>query len=248
MPTTIQIRFYEELNDFLPKKKRKVIFQHTYNGMMTIKDVIESLGVPHTEVDLILVNGESVNFNFKTKNNDLVAVYPVFESLDISNVTKLRPEPLRITKFVLDVHLGKLARYLRMLGFDTLYQNNYSDPEIIDISLKEKRIILTRDLGILKNGSVTHGYWLRSQKPKEQLEEVIKRFDLSSNIRPLNRCINCNGSIVIVEKQKIADQLKPKTIRYFDEFFQCTNCRKVYWEGSHYHRMVKRIKGLQNMD
>jgi len=246
MPTTIHIRFYEELNDFLPKKRRKIPFHHTYNGNMSIKDVFESLGVPHTEVDLILVNGESVDFNYKTKNNDYISVYPVFESLDIKNVTKLRPEPLRITKFVLDVHLGKLARYLRMLGFDSLYENNYSDPQIIDISIKEKRIILTRDIGIFKNRLVTHGYWLRSQKPKEQLTEVINRFNLSNSFKPFNRCIECNGSIQVVDKQKIANKLKPKTKKYFNEFYQCTICERVYWEGSHYHRMIERICSLQN--
>jgi len=246
MPKTIEIRFYEELNDFLPRKRSKVTFQHNYNGNMSIKDVIESLGIPHTEIDLILVNGKSVDFSYKTENNDLVSVYPVFESLDISNVTKLRPKPLRTTNFVLDVHLGKLARYLRMLGFDTLYENNYSDPQIIDISIKENRIILTRDIGILKNGSVTHAYWIRSQKPKEQLQEVINRFNLSGSYKPFNRCIDCNGHIQVVEKDKVLDKLKPKTRKYFNKFYQCTTCKKVYWEGSHYHRMVKRINTLQN--
>ncbi|MCD4696611.1 MAG: Mut7-C RNAse domain-containing protein, partial [Bacteroidales bacterium] len=148
----------------------------------------------------------------------------------------------RKTKFILDVHLGKLARYLRMLGFDTLYENNYPDPQIIDIAKKEKRIILTRDVGILKNSAVTHGYWVRSQNPREQLREVITRFDLSVNIKPLFRCMECNGIIEKVDKKEIIDQLKPKTKKYFNEFFRCTQCKKVYWEGSHYKKMINSIK------
>jgi uncharacterized protein len=241
MPKSIEIRFYEELNDFLPGNKRKVTFSHTFMGNMSVKDIIESQGVPHTEIDLILVNGESVDFNVKPKDGDLLSVYPVFESFDISNVTRLRPEPLRNPCFVLDVHLGKLAKYLRMLGFDTLYQNNFDDDEIIEISVREKRIILTRDIGILKNSKVTHGYWVRSQKPKQQIAEVINRFSLTGHIEPLNRCIECNGKIVEVEKEQIADLLKPKTRKFFQNFYQCTNCKKVYWEGSHYSKMLDKI-------
>jgi len=246
MPTTVYLRFYEELNDFLLGHKRKLSFEHTFNGNMSIKDVIESIGVPHTEVDLILVNGKSVDFKFKAKNKDQISVYPMFESIDISDIIKLRPKPLRVTKFILDVHLGKLAKYLRMIGFDTLYENNYTDPFIIETSISERRIILTRDLGILKNKQVAHGYYIRSTNPKEQLKEVIERFDLRKNIQAITRCMECNGTIKVVEKEKIIDQLKPKTKKYFNEFFQCTTCKKVYWEGSHYHRMIERICSLQN--
>ena len=245
MSKTINIRFYEELNDFLPKDKRKVTFQHTFSGRMSVKEVIESLGVPHTEIDLIMINGESTDFKAKPGNGDLVSVYPVFESFDISGFSILRPEPLRHPIFILDVHLGKLAKYLRMLGFDTLYQNDYEDDEIIETSVSEKRIILTRDLGILKNSKVTHGYWIRSQKPKEQVIEVVKRFDLAQKIEPLNRCIDCNGQIVQVEKDKISDLLKPKTRKYFHEFFQCTNCKKVYWEGSHFSKILEKINSIR---
>lgn len=246
MAKTINLRFYEELNDFLPEAKRKTIFSHTYTGNMSVKDVIESLGVPHTEIDLILVNGESVGFKVKPEDGDFVSVFPVFESLDVSSLIRLRSLPLRETKFILDVHLGKLAKYLRMLGFDTLYQNNFEDDKIIEISVKQKRIILTRDLGILKNNKVTHGYWIRSQKPKVQLIEVLNRFDLTRQIEPLNRCIECNGEIVRVEKEEISALLKPKTRKYFHDFFQCKSCKKVYWEGSHYSRMQVNIDAFRN--
>ena len=239
----ISIRFYEELNDLIPRIHRKKTIRHTLLTPTSIKDVVESFGVPHTEVDLILVNGQSVGFEHIPGPGDRVSVYPVFESLDIASVTKLRPAPLRKAMFILDVHLGKLARLLRMYGFDSLYQNDYSDPWIIETALKEERIILTRDLGILKNKRVTHGYYVRSQDPAKQIEEVIRRFDLEGQINPLSRCINCNGRIVTVEKEAIKHLLKPKTRMHYHEFFRCSGCDKIYWEGSHFKKMMEHFKG-----
>ncbi|MFP4469552.1 MAG: Mut7-C RNAse domain-containing protein, partial [Bacteroidales bacterium] len=210
----------------------------------TVKDAIESMGVPHTEIDLILANGKSVDFSYQLKNGDRIAVYPVFESLDIKPLHRLHPEPLRETRFVLDVHLGKLCKYLRMLGFDTFYRNDLDDEEIMDISLKEHRIILTRDLGILKNGVVTHGYWLRSQDSREQLKEVIRRFQLQHEIRPFHRCIVCNGFVEKVDKKQIAHLLRDNTKKVFKQFFRCSSCRKIYWEGSHYESMREFIDEL----
>lgn len=243
-PTIATFRFYEELNDFLPKEKRKKTFDYLLKLNQTVKDAIEACGVPHTEVDLIIVNGGSVGFSYHPKHADMISVYPVFESFNIQPVLKLRPAPLRITKFVLDVHIGKLCKYLRMLGFDTFYNNHLEDPEIIEISGNQKRIILTRDIGILKNGKVTHGYWLRSQNPKEQILEVIRRFDLHKDIKPFYRCTVCNGLVETVDKEKITEQLEPGTLNYFHAFFQCTSCRRVYWEGSHFEKMKTFVESI----
>lgn len=244
MEKTVQIRFYEELNDFLPHKlrKRDNIFALQVN--QTVKDAIEAAGVPHTEVDLILVNSKSVNFDYVLQDGDRISVYPVFESLDISPLVRLRPEPLRETKFILDVHLGKLCRFLRMLGFDTYYRNDLDDPEIIERSVSENRIILTRDLGILKNGKVTHGYFLRSQDSKKQLQEVINRFDLKNQVKPFKRCMECNGPMGKVDKKEIEHQLKEGTKKCYNDFFQCRLCKKVYWEGSHYESMLVFINSV----
>ena len=230
-------RFYEELNDFLPLDKKKVDFVRPFSGNPSIKDIIEAIGVPHVEIDLILVNGNSVDFKYILQDNDRISVYPVFETLGINNVTHLRAQPLRVSTFILDVHLGKLANYLRMLGFDTLYRNDNEDPEIIRISLEEHRIILTRDIGLLKVKSVTHAYFVREQHPKRQLEEVLKHFDLYKDIKPFNRCIKCNGHFEPVEKEEILPQLEPLTIKYFDKFYRCMDCHGIFWEGSHYDHM-----------
>ncbi len=244
MANTISIRFYEELNAFLRPSRQKKPFNHTFSGLPGIKDIIESLGVPHGEVDLILVDGESVDFKYKPGGGEFISVYPQFESLDISKVTRLRPEPLRITRFILDNHLGKLCRQLRMLGFDCCYDPGLNDGDIISLALAERRIILTRDIPLLKHGSVTHGYWIRNDIPKKQLLEVVRRFDLFSKFKPLQRCLECNGVLKHVEKTDILELIEPGTRKYFNEFFQCPDCKKVYWKGSHYDDMMGEIQSL----
>jgi uncharacterized protein len=244
MPDSITIRFYEELNDFLHYSRRKKAFNFILTGKRTIKDIIESLGVPHTEVDLILANQVPVNFDFHPEKDDFISVFPVFEAIDISSINLLRPRPLRKIKFVLDVHLGTLARYLRLLGFDTFYRNNLEDEEIIELSLLEQRIILTRDLPILKNGRVTHGYFVRQTNPGKQIVEIVSRFDLKDQFKPFTLCLDCNGRIIKVDKPAIVNKLRENTRKSFQEFYQCSSCKKIYWKGSHYERMMKMVKGL----
>jgi len=236
------IRFYEELNDFLPEDKKKKDLMLRFYNAPSVKDAIESFGIPHTEVDLILINGEPVRFDNRLKANDRVSVYPKFESFDITKISKLKGRPLRTIKFILDVHLGKLARYLRLCGFDTLYDNHYEDHTIVRISSEENRIILTRDIGILKYAEVRHGYWLRSDQPQQQLKEVIKRFDLKNQVRLFTRCMECNGTIGKIDKNKVRHQLLNGTQKYYQEFFRCTHCGKIYWKGSHYQNMMEFIQ------
>lgn len=243
---TAQFRFYEELNDFLSRDKRKRPFLYTFTGKPAIKDAIEGIGVPHPEVDLIVVNGESVGFDYHLEDGDHVSVYPVFESLDISPVVRLRPSPLRETRFVLDGHLGKLARLLRMLGFDSLYETDFEDSEIVQISAEEKRVILTRDVELLKANAVTHGYWVRTISPNEQVREVLERFDLFSQVHPFRRCMLCNNPITRVGKETVLQDLPDKVRELHDEFYRCAGCRKVYWKGSHYHDMMSQIQRLSN--
>lgn len=240
------VRFYEELNDFLPAARWKKQFCHSFDGSPAIKDVIEALGVPHTEVDLILANGVSVDFSYQLQADDRIAVYPVFEALDISSLVHLREKPLRRTRFILDVHLGKTARILRMLGFDSLYRNDYDDHEIADLAETEQRIVLTRDRGLLKFKRITRGYWLRATKPRQQVAEVLSRFDLYSQIAPFHRCLRCNGLIQPVTVDRVAEQILPRTKRDYQEFFQCSSCDHVYWKGSHFTTMQQTILELVN--
>lgn len=245
MTISVTIRFYEELNDFLPPGSRRLDLKHVIKQNDSVKDLVESLGVPHTEVDLILVNGASVNFNYIVQEGDRISVYPVFESLDISPLVHLRPAPLRVTRFVLDTHLGRLAAYLRMMGFNTLYRNDYDDATLAGISAEEKRILLTCDRKLLMRKIITHGYFVRARQPQTQLLEVLRRFDLFNNLHPFSRCIHCNGLIHPVDKKEIYSELLPRTREHYELFWQCPDCHKIYWQGSHYKRMQRLIEGVK---
>lgn len=237
MPSIV-VRFYAELSDFLPPARRQVTFSHSVPGRASVKDVIEALGVPHTEVDLVLANGESVDFSYQVQDGDRISVYPVFESLDITPLVRVRPQPLREPRFVLDTHLGKLAKYLRLLGFDTLYRNDYADPALAYLARHEQRILLTRDRGLLKHNLVPHGYLVRETDPARQVVEVLRRFDLYRAVAPFCRCLRCNGRLEPVPKAAVVDRLEPKTRQYYDEFSTCQECGRLYWKGSHYQRML----------
>ena len=236
-----EFRFYEELNDFLPENKKKQSFQYYFSGAPAIKDAIEAIGVPHTEIDLIIVNDVSVGFDYHLCNNDRVAVYPIFESLDISPIIRLRSKPLRNPKFIIDVNLGKLIRLLRMLGFDAITNKGDSDLEIASKANRDLRILLTRDRNLLKINSITHGHWVHSIEPLEQVIEVIQRFDLWSQIVPFSRCIKCNGLIQPIDKEHTIQKVSAKTSQYYKKFYQCTSCGQIYWEGSHYIKMQRKI-------
>ena len=226
-------RFYAELNAFVRPRQDGAAFAYRFDGSPAVKDAVEALGVPHTEVDLILVNGVSVPFSYRLKEGDLVSVFPVFESLDITGLTRLRPAPLRDPRFICDVHLGKLARRLRLLGFDVTYSNAAADVEIVARALAEHLIILTRDRGILKQRAVQHGYLVRASEVRAQVREVVGRFDLSGLIRPLSRCARCNAALEAVDKREIEHELPPLTREHGQCFQRCTGCGALYWRGAH---------------
>jgi len=184
---TACFRFYEELNDFLIPEQRKRTLRYRFNGPPRILDAIETFGVPPAEVDLIIVNAQSVGFAYRLQPDDRVAVYPMFESFDITPLVKLRERPLRRTRFVVSANLGELARRLQMMGLDVLSDNRFGDDEIAAISLAQRRIVLTRDRRLLPAKSLTHGYWVRSVHPAEQVREIVRRFDLYRQLKPSRR-------------------------------------------------------------
>ena len=245
MKYSITIRFYEELNDFLPKAMRKRDIDYSFPGRRSIKDLVESMGVPHVEVDLILVNGESVDFGYIVRAGDRISVYPVFESFSIKEVTHLREKPLRDIKFVLDVHLGKLARRMRLLGLDTDFRMDRDDGELADISAKTNRILLTRDVELLKRKQIERGIFVRNTDPDKQIIEIINKFDLRSFIKPFERCIECNGKINKLNYEDniglIKEKVPPGVLSWCTEFYSCSSCDKIYWKGSHYDKLVKII-------
>ena len=241
----VQVRAYAELNDFLPPESRGITVRRPFRSHQTVKDVLEAMGIPHTEVDLILVNGTPQGFSHRPSVGDRIAAYPMFEALDIGSTARLRPVPLRDPRFVVDVNLGRLARLLRVLGFDVWWSSDADDATLAEVSLGEQRILLTRDRGLLKRRAITHGLFVHSQNPEEQVLEVIRRLDLRQRLAPLTRCLHCNGKLAAVSKDEVIDQLEPLTRRYYEEFSRCPDCGRIYWAGSHHAKLLRLVERLR---
>ncbi len=239
------IRFYAELNDFLQPERRGRMTAYSFDVSGSVKDMIEALGVPHTEVDVILVNGKSVDFSYRVRDKDRISVYPAFESIDVAPMIRLKRQSPGEKRFVLDTHLGRLAAYLRMLGFDTIYRNDCPDEDLAQIASREGRILLTRDQGLLKRNLVTRGYCVRATLPREQVAEIVERFALAKQIIPFQRCVHCNALLQPAAKESVVHRLLPETRIHFEEFYICPACLRIYWKGSHYRRMSRLIENLR---
>ncbi|AFZ15336.1 protein of unknown function DUF82 [Crinalium epipsammum PCC 9333] len=242
--------FYGELNFFLPPKRKNISFTHIFEEHPSIKDMIESFGVPHPEVSFIFVNNNTVDFSYLVQDGDRISVYPISQAETIRQthpqpLISVAPPPLPIPKFVIDIHLGKLATSLRMLGFDTLYRNDYGDEELAYISSTEERTLLTRNRGLLMRSIVTYGYYVRSTNPQQQILEVMKRFELFKTAKPFDRCIRCNGLLESVAKESILDQIPPQ-VQQIDKFHRCIECSQIYWKGSHVEKMQQVVESLLN--
>ena len=240
----VTLRFYADLNAFLPRARRQVAFSQRLTEPAAVKDVIEARGVPHTEVELILANGHPVDFAYLVRDGDRIGVYPPFTALDITSLVRVQPEPLPEPRFVLDGHLGTLARYLRLLGFDARYRNDFDDDTLARLSRDEGRILLTRDRGLLKRRVVVRGYHVWETDPERQVAEVLRRFDLYQAVAPLSRCPRCNGRLAAVDKEVVADRLPPYTRAGYDAFRVCRDCGQVYWQGAHDRGLQERIRRL----
>ncbi len=238
-------RFHGELNDFLPRERRSRAFSRDVPPKAAVKDVIESLGVPHTEVDVILVNGESAGFFCQLEGGEQIEVYPWSLVPPVAPVCHLRPRPAPRPRFVLDAHLGKLARHLRLLGFDCRYHHAIEDDEIAKLAESEKRIVLSRDRGLLMRRRIEQAHFVRNIKPLAQLEEVCSTFDLVNALAPFTRCTRCNGLLVEVDKADVQDRLEPRTRAHVEHFFECENCGHLYWHGSHVERMRSMVERLR---
>ena len=229
----VTFRFHGELNDFLPERWRGRAFVYAYNGPQSVKHLIESIGVPHPEVELILATDAPVGFDHQPREGERIAVYPAFHELPRDDQPSLRPPLPDPIAFLADNHLGRLARYLRLLGFDTVYAGNTPDDILAERSHDDNRVLLTRDRGLLKRSLVVFGYCLRSTNSREQLFAVLRRYRLFNKVEPWRRCLHCNGRLQPVAKEAVLHRLEPKTKLYYDTFRQCDACGQVYWEGSH---------------
>jgi uncharacterized protein with PIN domain/sulfur carrier protein ThiS len=227
---------YGPLNDFLPADRRQVTWSCAFDGRTSVKDLIERFGVPHPEIDLILVNGTSVSFERAVQDGDRIAVFPAFQTIDIAAVTRVRPQSPNGFQFILDGHLAKLARHLRLVGVDAACPVNAGDDELADRAARDGRILLTRDQALLKRSVVAHGYFVRETTPSRQLVEVLRRFG-PLPLAPFTRCVRCNAALRDVPKSAVDEGLPPRTRRCYNEFRACTGCGRVYWKGSHWNRL-----------
>lgn len=245
---TATFRFYEELNDFLAPQRRGREFEAPCARAATIKHMIEALGVPHTEVELVLVNGESVGFDRLIRQGDRVAVFPKFEALDVTPLLRVRDTPLRWTRFFADAHLGGLARLLRLSGFDTLYDNGIADQDIVTIAERDGRIVLTRDRELLKRRTITHGCYVHTLKPKQQVREIFDRLDLARSARPFTLCLDCNAPLRPLDRAQAEPRIPSAVRGRYERFSTCDVCRRVFWEGSHWRRMRDLVDELLERD
>lgn len=246
MTKKVYLRLFGELKYFLDDSDKK-IREINFKDRQTIKDILEGIGIPHTEVYFLLKDQRPINFSYLVQDKDKISVYPVFRTIDIEkSQNTLRKKYPYYPKFIADAHLGKLVSYLRILGFDTLYHNDFGDKFLAEKSEKENRILLSRDHGLLMRKNVDYGYFIKSVDPQKQLKEVINRYDLIDYINKASRCPKCNQILKRIEKDKILDRLEPKTKKYFDKFYICPDCDQIYWQGSHFNRidkMIEKIKG-----
>jgi uncharacterized protein with PIN domain/sulfur carrier protein ThiS len=235
---SVTFTFYGNLNDFLPARRRNALISMQLTEHAAVKHPIEALGVPHPEVAAILVNRQPVTFTYRLQDGDRVEVYPQEVVHLLPQYLPLRPPTPTPIAFVADTHLGQLAAYLRLLGFDTLYRNDYDDAHLAEIAATETRVLLTRDRGLLKRRIVVHGFCVREVDPRLQIVAVLRRFRLKGCVRPWQRCTHCNGLLRAVDKAAVLDRLQPKTRRYYDAFQECATCGQVYWQGSHFTQMA----------
>jgi hypothetical protein len=183
MTSEIYLRVYEELNDFLPPGKRKRRFSYRLNVCISITELLAKLRIPSAQVELVLVNGDSVDFSHFLKPGDFVSLYPVFESFDVTELVRCRKQPLRQIRFLVGPRLARLMHYLRILGFDTVDARSWPNHRIIQKSGEDSRIILTRAPALANCPELSRIYFVRETTPKKQLAEVLRRFDLISSTR-----------------------------------------------------------------
>jgi uncharacterized protein with PIN domain len=243
---TARLTFHGDLGFFLkqqPVAGGHIEVERRLSERTSIKDVIEACGVPHTEVDAILINGISADFSYVVGKNIEAAIYPVDVTPETEVETHLQTR--FISRFLADVHLGKLARNLRVLGLDVAMPKEADDRLLLDVMQREQRALLTRDRRLLMHTVVQHGFYPRSQDPHEQTIEVLRRFSLLSSLVPFTRCSSCNGLLADVEKKAVIDELEPLTQRYYDHFRRCQECGKIYWPGSHFDKLTARVERLR---
>ena len=242
-PFTVRLNLHGDLDFFVRSESRGQRIERSLREKTSVKDVIESCGVPHPEVGLIFVSGQSVDFHYTLGAAADIELYPV--GAEFPGFKEQRLQATSASSFVADGHLGKLVRNLRLLGFNVAYDPKADDPQLLRVMERENRALLTRDRRLLMHAIVEIGYYPRSQNADEQTVEVIRRFNLLDSIAPFTRCIRCNGPLRNVSKAEIVERLEPLTNIYYEQFQRCTDCEQIYWPGSHFSKLQKRLEKIR---
>jgi uncharacterized protein len=238
----VRLKFHDDLTFFLKSKTSNEVIERNLDEKTSVKDVIESCGVPHPEVDLILVNSKPVDFSHPIIKDADIDLYPVQSQYLLFKEKRLQVRSIK--RFVADGHLGTLARNLRLFGLDVAYVRQAQDRQLLNVMEREDRALLTRDRRLLMHAIVRHGYCPRSQNAEDQTIEVIRRFHLFDSITPFTRCLRCNGPLQKVVKADIIQRLEPLTKIYYEEFRRCTGCGQIYWAGSHFSKLQRRLEKI----
>jgi len=240
----ISVTFDPVLDFFLADRHPREKLDYPLTRNASVKDIIESLGVPHTEVGGIRFNGQEIGFAFVPDVGGSLHVRGIPQPFDVRSPSLLRPDPLDRVRFIADVNVLKLGRLLILLGFDVAGSSSFSDDRIAEMAESESRIVLTRDTTLLKRRKIVFARRIRSDLPYDQVVEVIDFFGLRDQTAFFSRCTRCNQPLKPVAKTDILDRLEPRTRKYFFDFFQCPACGKVFWKGSHYEAMTETFTAL----
>ena len=245
----VTVRLYGALRDFLaPAQRGGGELTHRFTGSPSVKDLLESLGPPHPELDLVLLDGQPVGLEARVEDGSRIAAYPAFSQLEVPAAQRVGPPLPEQPRFVVDVGLGRLAGLLRMLGLDALWRNDAKDAELARLSSSERRILLTRDLGLLKRSEVVHGYFPRATDPSHQLVEVTRRYRLAERMQPFTRCLACNTPLQPAALAEVRERVPPRIAASFEHFTACPKCERVFWPGSHHARMERVVQRLRELD
>ncbi len=236
MSSTAKFSIHGELASLLPPKLRAGAFDYTCARAATLKNAIESLGIPHTEVGSVTVNGAPATLGRAVREGDAIEIHPW--------VTGTAASPEGERRFLADAHLGGLARFLRLLGFDTSHENALADADIRSLALDERRIVLTRDRELLKRSDVPYGCLVRTLRAEEQLREVAVRYALAPTARPFTLCLRCNFPLDVIDRSAIEHRLPEKVRALHRNFRHCRSCDRIYWPGTHYEHMRTVLKDL----
>jgi uncharacterized protein with PIN domain len=247
---TLEMRFDEELWLFLAARDRRARTRVAYDGTSSLGHVVESLGVPLTEVGTLRVDGERVATSHRPRDGALVEVSPIvrpqpvpMSEPDPNSAAGSTPDGETMPRFLLDVHLGTLARRLRLLGLDAAYRCDSDDDALLREANVEQRVLLTQDRGLLRRRRLWFGAFVRGANPDQQLADVLDRF--APDLAPWTRCLACDGLLTQVPKREVEDELQPGTRRTYDAFARCRSCGRVYWPGAHYARLTEIVHAAQ---